>query len=363
MKWHCARFAVLSLSVLALAAGPVPAGPPAKSLTSFGFIEVVTPEAARLQAEAWFAKAIHDPARRSQFEYIWSAPDRTLPERVTGTLLLDPAAEKLLNEARTPQAPAPTAVPALLQDPGRLPFYRNNLAVAYARILSNRRVYEEALAVLQLTRPEDVIDPATYLFHRAVAEYSLLQKDNARRSLGRLLDEVQDAPERYKTVAALMLLDMLTWKEKDLSWIARKMDNSGRRLELARGGPVTQKIQRDIVNRLDELIKELENKQKQAAAANNGGCPDGGQPDNQPGGGTQPNSPMRDSKIANQTGPGSVDSKRLKKISASWGSLPEKERRKIIQDLTRGMSNRNAQAIENYFKRLADVKRKDLPRR
>jgi len=38
------------------------------------------------------------------------------------------------------------------------------------------------------------------------------------------------------------------------------MDNSGRRLELARGGPVTQKIQKDIVNRLDELIKEMENK-------------------------------------------------------------------------------------------------------
>jgi hypothetical protein len=59
-----------------------------------------------------------------------------------------------------------------------------------------------------------------------------------------------------------MLLDMLTWREKDLNWIARKMDNSGRRLQLARGGPVTQKIQKDIVRRLDELIKEMENKAK-----------------------------------------------------------------------------------------------------
>jgi hypothetical protein len=90
----------------------------------------------------------------------------------------------------------------------------------------------------------------------------MLYKDDARRSISRLLDDVAEAPERYKTVGTLMLLDMLTWKEKDLNWVARKMDNSGRRLELARGGPVTQKIQKDIVNRLDEIIKELENKRK-----------------------------------------------------------------------------------------------------
>ena len=36
------------------------------------------------------------------------------------------------------------------------------------------------------------------------------------------------------------------------------MDNSGRRLELARGGPKTQDIQKKIVFRLDEKIKELE---------------------------------------------------------------------------------------------------------
>jgi hypothetical protein len=36
------------------------------------------------------------------------------------------------------------------------------------------------------------------------------------------------------------------------------MDNNGRRLDLARGGPKTQDIQKKIVFRLDEKIKELE---------------------------------------------------------------------------------------------------------
>ena len=63
-----------------------------------------------------------------------------------------------------------------------------------------------------------------------------------------------------------MLLDMQTWKDKDLGAVARKMDNVERRLELARGGPQTQKLQKEVVARLDELIKELENKAKKGGS-------------------------------------------------------------------------------------------------
>ena len=89
-----------------------------------------------------------------------------------------------------------------------------------------------------------------------------LLKKEAADSIVRLLDDAADAPERYKMVAGLMLFDMMTWKDKDLGWIARKMDNIERRLDLARGGPKTQKMQKEVVARLDELIKEMENKHK-----------------------------------------------------------------------------------------------------
>ena len=58
-----------------------------------------------------------------------------------------------------------------------------------------------------------------------------------------------------------MLVDMLSWKkdEKDLSNIVKLMDNSERRLDLSRPGKITQDIQKKIVFRLDELIKEKEN--------------------------------------------------------------------------------------------------------
>jgi len=63
-------------------------------------------------------------------------------------------------------------------------------------------------------------------------------------------------------VAALMHLDMMTWQDKDLGWISRKMNVVKDRLEINRGGKKTQKIERDILVRLDEIIKELENQQK-----------------------------------------------------------------------------------------------------
>src|SRR5207249_3385467 len=125
---------------------------------------------------------------------------------------------KLLAEARDQAAPAPTNVPDLFKSEKVAAFYRANLGLAYARALNNRRVHEEALDVLKLFNPEDVVDPAAYLFNRAVSEYSLLQKDEANRTIRRLLDEAGTfSPERYKAVAMLMQLDMVAWKNKDLS--------------------------------------------------------------------------------------------------------------------------------------------------
>ena len=65
---------------------------------------------------------------------------------------------------------------------------------------------------------------------------------------------------------ALLDRQKQSWRDGDipakLGSIARKMDNIERRLELARGGPKTQKIQKDVVARLDEIIKQLENQAK-----------------------------------------------------------------------------------------------------
>jgi hypothetical protein len=321
-----------------------------KELISFSALRAPSLDEARSQALAWLeAVGKSDAATLKAFDEIWSK-ERPVADRVAQTLALGNAeAAKLLAEARDPAKPAPTTVPAAFKD-GKLPtFYKANLALAFAKALSQRRVYEEALEALKAVKPEQVVDPATYLFHRAVAEYALLQKDPANRTILRLLDDAVDVPDRYKMVAVLMALDMQSWRDKDLAAIARKMDNIERRLELARGGPQTQKIQKEVIARLDELIKRMENQANGSSQSNGGSCPNGGQ---QPNGG-QPNSPMPDSRLANNSGPGKVDPKRLEALAKEWGKLPDKQRAEAMQELTRDLPPKYREVIETYFRKLA----------
>lgn len=255
----------------------LPTTPPAKAADraaiAFGSLKVAELDLARGQALDWL-KGVGktDAATMKSFETLWQPQNgRPVLERVAGTLALgDNRAAKLLDEVRDAQAAAPTEVPALLKDAKSPAFFRANLALAYAKALCNRKVYEEALDVLRLVKSDQVVDPAAYYFHRAVAEHGLLLKDDAGRSIIAVIEDVADAPARYKDLSILMLYDMQSWRDKDLGWIARKMDNIERRLELARGGPKTQKMQKEVVARLDEIIKQLENQAKGSSSSNGG---------------------------------------------------------------------------------------------
>ena len=352
MRW---RVAALAAAVLFLAGGPLRAdgtspAPDRKkeAITSFGVLESMAPDAARAKALDWLQGTGKADAHQKEFDAIWSS-DRTVLEKVGDTFALgDPDAAKLLEDARNPDTPAPTEVPALLKDTKNPAFFRANLALAYGRGLINRRVYEEGLEALRVARVEQVVDPSAYLFDRAVAEHALLLKEEANRSILRLLDDTVDAPERYRMVAALMHFDMLGWREKDLGWVARMMNNIERRLDLYRGGPKTQDMQKKVVLQLDEMIKQLEEQQQQANG--NGKGSKNGRPSGRT---VRPNAPAPDDYINGVGGPGHVDQKKFRELAENWGKLPDKERAKAMLDLTRDMPARHRELIENYFKNLA----------
>lgn len=330
----------------------------------FGALETMAIPQAQVKAADWLKTIGKTDADTTQkFQAIWVQEERPVLDLVAETLALgDPAAAKLLADSRDPNASAPVKVPDVLKDAKLSLFFRANLGLAYARALSHRRIHEETLDVLKCFRPEQVVDPMAYLFHRSVAEHALLNKPEATQTITRLLDDGIGTPERYKTVSALMLLDMETWKDKDLGAIARKMENIERRLDLARGGPQTQKLQKEVIMRLDELIKELENKAKKKPGngngqPNGGGCPDGGQPGNTPGSGNIPSSPMPDSTLPPGGGTGRVDTVKMRKLVEEWGRMPPREQARALQELTQGMSARHREAIENYFRNLAQAKR------
>jgi len=369
-----------SLAVLALLSGATVRAQdgkkvgqdPKKPAALIQVLEGMSDEVAETKAQAWFKAAVNNNAdKMKKFQKIWSNQEATVLERLAATFEEGNAnAAQLLSTARDANAPAPKEVATIFKDVKADKFFRNNLALAYARSLSNRRIHEEALAILKTTSPEEVADPAAYLFHRAVCEHALLLKTDARATIVRLLKEGVDAPDRFKRVGWLMLDDMLAWKEKDLSAVARKMDNIERRLELARGGPETQEIQRDVIARLDELIKEMENKAKQQQQGqgqpNDGSCPDGSQPKegNKPGNSAgPPTQPMKDSNIGGQSGSGKVDPARIRKMLDGWGNLPPADQVRIereITDLIGGLNPQHRQIYEDYFRRIreAELQRK-----
>jgi hypothetical protein len=325
-----------------------------KPVYTFGMLKPLTADEGRAQAEQWFQNiGKNDPTSQQALAAIWADADKSASDRVTATLVLGvPDAAKLLADAADPDQAAPKEVPPLLKNAQFAPFFRANLAVAYARALTSKRVYEEALECLKLVKPEQTADPASYFFHRAVAEHALMLKDAAGQTIVRLLDDVSDSPDRYKMVATLMYFDMQSWKkdEKDLGNISRMMENIERRLDLSRGGKQTQELQKKVLFRLDELIKQKENEAKQCSQANGGSCPNGGQP--KPGGG-QGAQPQLDSFGGNNTGPGNITEQKLKQYAEVWGKLPEKERAKAMMEVTRDLPPRYREVIENYFRTLS----------
>jgi hypothetical protein len=257
------RLPALALAGACLCVQPLQAGDTAKSkeIASFGTLQAPTAEAAKAQAAAWYART--GGKDQAKFDAIW-ATDRPMLDKVADTLALgSPEAASILKQARDLNGPAPEGVPALIKDKKADAFLRANLGLAYAKALTNRRVFEEVQLTLKAVKPEDVVDPAAYFFTKAVAEFSLMSRSEASAAVLRLLEDVEDAPERYRMVAALMQLDMLTWQDDDLGWVSRKMNIIADRLDINRGGEKTRRMQKEVLVRLEEMVKEKENKQKQ----------------------------------------------------------------------------------------------------
>lgn len=348
------RFFAATVGTMAIVTAGIAADttPSAKPVYTFGTLHAWTADAAKVRTKAWLESVGKFDAKA--FDAIWKDESRPVFDRTVEALLLGSSeAKAAIDLARDPNAPAPATAPGLFKDLSQDGFFRANIATAFAKALGGKRVYEEALEALKATMPELVVDPSQYFFYRAVAEHSLIRKVDAIATITRLNDDVADTPDRYRMVATLMFFDMQNWSpdRKDLSNIGRLMDNSSRRLDLARSGKETQDIQKKIIFSLDEKIKDLENKSK--GSCNGGSCPNGGS--GQPGNTVQPGSPQADSFGGGGSGEGKVDEKKLRKLAEEWGKLPQAERAKAIQEINRDLPPKFKPMIEDYFKSLNKI--------
>ena len=333
-----------------------------KNPPAFGVLQATAPDAVKAQALDWL-KSVgkSDDASLKAFDAVW-ASDRPVLDNLADAFVLGNAdAAKLLADARNADAAAPQEAPALLSDDKQSLFFRANFGLVYAKALSNRHVHEQVLETLKGVKAEQTVDPAGYFFTKAVSEHALIQKDQALESIDHLLADVGDAPERYRTVGALMVFDMMNWKDggqdipSRLDPLTRKMKAIKDRLDLERGGEKTQKMEKDVVFRLDEVIKELENQQKNNGngGGNNGNCPPGGKGQTQPNENITSTSPAQDSYVMTGKGHGEIDMKKLNDVANKWGKLPDKERAEAMKGLTRDLSPELRDTVERFFKELS----------
>ena len=190
--------------------------------------------------------------------------------------------------------------------------------------------------------PKQVVDPASYFFQRAICEHQLLKKSDALKSLGKLLNDTQNVPARYTAVATLMRHDLEQLREASLGEVAKKMADVERRLQLGRGGEKTQKVEEEIIESLDEIIKKIEQQQ----SSGGGG---GGQGGNQ----NESGGPANDSSVKGAKAPGEVDKKDIGN-KAGWGTLPPKRAAEAKNVINRNFPSHYREAIEQYFKKLAN---------
>ncbi len=272
------------------------------------------------------------------------APVSTRFEAVIATFAgADPETRGLV-EAMTTLTSAGVVDSPIFQSRHDEPFYVNNLRLLHARTLSSWHRYDEALDIYMEIDPQSVVDPAGALFHRAVCETALLQRDAALTTIDRLLTETEQTPARYVTLAELMKSDLEKLEEKSLGEVSRQMEDVRRRLALGHAGQRVQRVEEKIIGTLDELIKKAE------AQQGGGGGGGGGKRTPQNG----KSNPADQSYLGEgKEGEGEVDPKKSGHKDG-WGNLPEKDQAAAKNLLDQKYPAHYRQAIEKYLKKIAE---------
>lgn len=223
-------------------------------------------------------------------------------------------------------------------------FVANHAALYYGRWLAQHQFYDEALDRLEKVTLDEVLDPAALLFYRGLMEHQLLKKDRCLATVNQLLENADSIPRRYAVVGQLMVADIEPMKADSLDEIARLMNDVGRRTGLNRSGKRVRDQEKEVIEKLDKLIEDLEKKQqqqKQQQAASRSG--------------QAPNKPLKTSQIAGGGASGEVKKKRMDE-GGQWGDLPPAERAAALAEMSKDMPPHYRAVIEEYFRRLADQK-------
>ncbi len=327
---------------VAMAATTVSAQDELEKRASWSFPDQLTVKA---NLDKYLSDSEVSEAILQQITVLWEIPiessDRSLllDQLINSFALANKEVRELTTRLETTPATAANIIPAILTDESQNDFLRNNLRLFYARWLAHSDLQDECLQVLEGITPNQVVDPATLLFYQATGYHRLLAKDVCLQKINLLLENEEQLPRRYSTIANLMKADVGPLKPDSLDEVARLMADIRRRLKLGRAGTRVRKEEEDVIAKLDKMIEELEQQQQQQQSGSGGGS-------------SSSSSPAQDSSNLGGSGPGNVDKKSVKE-GDDWGALPPRERQKALQQISKELPAHYREVIEEYFRKLA----------
>jgi tetratricopeptide (TPR) repeat protein len=151
------------------------------------------------------------------------------------------------------------------------------------------------------------------------------------------LELFPDAPERFRAVAMQRRAELETQLDDPLHGIADSMKGVERDLKKRRTGDPTQGTQKEIVEKLQAIIEELERQEQQS-----GGSPSGNSPSTSPAANSA--APPGESRV------GSLD--KVPGVGDRWGNLKDRDREQIETEVNTKLPERDRERLKRYFGRL-----------
>ena len=215
--------------------------------------------------------------------------------------------------------------------------------ISHTRLLAGRwfvqnEMYDEALDELGQLALTDVLDPATLLFSRALAQHQILKRDDCLATIDKMLEHEHEIPRRYLIVGKLMAADLKPLESDSLNEVSRIMNDIRRRQSLYRSGKIVRSQEEEVIEKLDKLIEDLEaqrQQQMEQASSSSG-----------------PSTPMQDSRRAPGLGSGEVANEEILE-GGQWGDLPPAERAAALAEMAKDLPPHYRAVIEEYFRQLA----------
>lgn len=226
----------------------------------------------------------------------------------------------------------------------------NPLSLDLAKSYIQEENYEKAEKVLKFQpTPSQYND---FYYYSLICHFRLNEKELVKKDLKALADSFYVFPRRQQSMIFLISHEILTWEKDNLADIMRDMSKSRDKLSAGEVDRTTQKIQKDIVDKLNKFIEEKEGGGKSPPSdPNNPNLtkPKSGQP-------STGDSPLPDSILGGPGGKGQLTERKLNQVAQQWGGLPPMERERIVRELTRDIPPKYKEMCDAYFKSLSKVK-------